>query len=78
MLFEKTGLVQLMKRFNVIWKWHCDRDAVMGYADRFVSSMQQLGMYQPEDVISRLKLQKYIKEMLAESWSTQNNEKAGC
>ncbi len=68
-LFEKTGFAQLLRRFNIIWKWHGDRDAVMGYADRFVSTLQQLGMHQPEDVISKLELPKYIKEMLFESWS---------
>jgi len=73
-LYERTNLDKLVRRFNVIWKWHGNRDAVPGYADSFVSVMRQLGSHIPTHVITRLKLPEYMMELLYETWADNNNE----
>lgn len=73
-LYEKTNLGRLVERFNVIWKWHGNRDAVLGYADTFVSVLQQLGNHSPADVIARLKLPEYMLELLYETWDDEDEE----
>ncbi len=73
-LYEKTNLDRLIRRFNVIWKWHGNRDAVLGYADSFVSVMQQLGNHISAHVITQLKLPQYMLELLHETWADNDNE----
>lgn len=73
-LYEKTDLNRLVRRFNIIWKWHGHRDAVLGYADSFVSVLQQLDNHIPADVIARLKLPEFMLNLLYETWSINNNE----
>ncbi len=68
-LFEKTDMDRLINRFNVIWKWHGNRDSVLGYADSFVSVLQQLGNNNPADVIVRLKLPEFMLKLLYETWN---------
>lgn len=68
-LYEKTDPNILIERFNVIWKWHGNRDAVLGYADSFVAVLQQLGHLDPLDVITRLHIPAYMMKLLREAWS---------
>ena len=72
-LYEKTNSSKLIERFNVIWKWHGNRDAVLGYADSFVTILSQLGSDRPLDVIARLKLPEYMLKLLYETWG-QNDD----
>lgn len=74
-LYERTNSDRLIERFNVIWKWHGNRDAVLGYADSFVSVLHQFGNHDPLDVIARLKLPEYMLKLLHETWS-QNDDTA--
>jgi len=73
-LYERTNSDRLIRRFNVIWKWHGNRDAVLGYADSFVSVMRQLGDHIPSHVIERLKIPEYMLELLYETWTDNDNE----
>jgi len=73
-IYEKTNIDLLVKRFNIIVKWHGDRDAVLGYADSFVSAMKKFGNHNPLDVISKLNISKFMIELLYESWSNNYNE----
>jgi hypothetical protein len=73
-LYEKTNLDLLIKRFNIIVKWHGDRDSVLGYADSFVDAMKKFGNHDPVDVISSLNLSKYMIALLYESWSNSYDE----
>jgi hypothetical protein len=73
-LYEKTNLDLLIKRFNIIVKWHGDRDSVLGYADSFVATMKKFGNHDPVDVISSLNLSKYMIALLYESWSNSYDE----
>ena len=69
-LYEKTNLDLLVKRFNIIvmeLKWHGDRDSVLGYADSFVAAMKKFGNHDPVDVISSLNLSKYMIALLYEN-----------
>ncbi len=68
-LYENTDLNMLTTRFNTIWKWHSDRDAVLGYADRFVSIMSKLGGHDPITVIEGLNLPAFMRQALLESWN---------
>lgn len=72
-LYERTNSEKLIERFNVIWKWHGNRDAVLGYADSFVAILSQFGHHRPLDLIGRLKLPEYMLKLLCEAWS-QNND----
>ena len=72
-LYEKTTSDTLIERFNVIWKWHGNRDAVLGYADSFVAVLSQFDSEKPRDVIARLKLPEYMLNLLHEAWS-QNDD----
>jgi hypothetical protein len=73
-LYERTSLDRLIDRFNIIWKWHGDRNAVLGYADRFVSIIRELGNPEPLDVIDRLKLPGFMAEMLRETHGANSDE----
>ncbi len=73
-LYEKTDSDRLIERFNAIWKWHGNRDAVLGYADSFVSVLRRLGAQNPADVISRLKLPAYMMDSLNDAWNPDDNE----
>lgn len=74
-LYERTDPSRLIRRFNMIWKWHGNRDAVLGYADTFVSVLQELGSHIPDDIIAQLKLPEYMLELLHETWSCDDSEK---
>lgn len=67
-LYDKMAPDTLIERFNVVWKWHGNRDAVLGYADRFVSILSQFGHDAPLEVIARLKLPEYMLKLLRETW----------
>lgn len=71
-LYEKTSVDALIDRFNVLWKWHGNRDAVVGYADRFVTTLSQFGTVSPREIIARLTLPDYVLQLLHESWSQLN------
>jgi len=68
-LYERTDVDALIDRFNVIWKWHGNRDAVLGYADRFVAALCQFADVPPLDVIARLTLPAYVLKLLYETWN---------
>ena len=73
-LYEKTNADSLIKRFNVIWKWHGNRDAVLGYADSFVAILRQFDNHSPLAVIARLKLPEYMLKLLREAWGTDDDQ----
>ncbi len=68
-LYERTNSERLIERFNVIWKWHGNRDAVLGYADSFVSILSEFGNNMPLDIVARLKLPGFMLALLHETWS---------
>ncbi len=72
-IYEKTDADRLIARFNAIWKWHGNRDAVPGYADNFVSVLQRLGGHIPADVLPRLELPEHMRMSLYEAWIPDNH-----
>jgi hypothetical protein len=71
-LYKKTNSERLIERFNVVWKWHGNRDAVLGYADSFVSTLSEFSPNRPLDIVARLKLPEYMLTLLRETWSENN------
>jgi hypothetical protein len=72
-LYEQTTADRLIERFNVIWKWHGNRDAVLGYADSFINVLYQFGALHPLDVIARLQLPQYMRQLLCETWGQHDD-----
>ncbi len=70
LLFEKINVDDLISRFNTVWKWHSDRDAVLGLADSFINILKQLGDIDPRMVIGKLELPKNMLSMLSETWES--------
>lgn len=67
LLYAKTTPEKLIDRFNVVVKWYGDRNAVLGYADRFVDLLERFGSCNPKEVIEKLNIARPYKEMLLES-----------
>ena len=67
-LYEKTNPDKLIRRFNVIWKWHGNRDAVLGYADSFVALLSRLSGLAPSSILAGLKLPEYMLQLLNDTW----------
>ncbi len=73
-LYEKTNLNRLAKRFNTLWKWHGDPKSVLGFADSFISTLLKLGDHDPAKVIKLLELPEYMTQLLYETWEPKSNE----
>lgn len=67
LLMERTTPDRLVQRFNVIWKWHGDPDAVLGFADSLISFLHKNG-YNHKDFIMKLKLPASMTQSLSEAW----------
>ena len=68
LLASRTSPDALIKRFNVISKWHGNRPALAGYADEFVRRLTTFYAVSAHDVIRQLQLPRFIEDMLWESY----------
>jgi predicted nucleotidyltransferase len=68
LLAAKTTPDALIERFNAISKWHGNPQALIGYADEFVRQMMILYTMPASDVMQKLLLPRFIKDMLWESY----------
>lgn len=64
LIAAKTTPEALIERFNVVVQWHGNKPAVPGYADEFVRQLEACYALAPVQVISKLKLPKFVESML--------------
>lgn len=65
----------LIERFNVVVQWHGNKPAIPGYADEFVRQLEACYALAPVQVISRLKLPKFVESMLWETYYPTPNHR---
>lgn len=57
----------LVARFNIVIRWHGDRSAILGFADRFLDFLHRYKRVSGAEIIAALAIPEYVKEMLAEA-----------
>ena len=68
LIAARTTPEALIQRFNVIVQWHGNKPALPGYADELVRQLEICYALEPKQVISQLKLPKFVASMLWETY----------
>ncbi len=67
LIARRTDAESLLDRFNTVVGWHGDRNAVISFADGFVDFVADNFKRDPAEIIERLKVPDFVKEMLREA-----------
>lgn len=68
LIAARTTPEALIQRFNVIVQWHGNKPALPGYADELVRQLEICYALEPKQVISELKLPKFVASILWETY----------
>ncbi|EWY38094.1 hypothetical protein N825_15560 [Skermanella stibiiresistens SB22] len=73
-LVDRTTSDALTARFNQLIDWMADKNAAMGFMDRFVDVMEEYFELAPQRLMERLELPVQVKDMLLASRVMEGND----
>lgn len=77
LLAGRVEVDTLVDRFNVVSQWHGDRAAAMAFADAFIDFLVHHKAANARDIINRIAVPEYVKEMLTEARTLSGEEEDG-
>lgn len=77
LLAGEISVDTLVERFNIVSRWHGDRVAAMAFADAFIDFLVHHKAANARDIINRIAVPEYVKEMLTEARTLSGEEDDG-